>query len=211
VLFSAPPSAQGGADSTFDLHFRVYCDPPAGLDLCFDKSGWKTASDIRAAFQKRVMPVLNRIYEPTHVSFRLYDLSYDTTHPQFAAVKTPGKLDPPDLDADAIRDMREIARLPGNAGRIQVFVCPPRHGLLGHPDRVHAAAATTTCSRATRTTAGPVRTGSVKRSRTTASSWAPVSPATRYCSATRWGTTSASLTPTPGRTRHRRRRCAPRR
>jgi hypothetical protein len=124
VLLFAPPAAQGGADSTFDLHFRVYCDPPAGPNLCFDKSGWKTASDIRAAFQTRVMPVLNRIYEPTLVSFRLYDFSYDTTRPQFAAVKTPGKLDPPDLEADAIRDMREIARLPGNMGRIQVFVLP---------------------------------------------------------------------------------------
>ncbi len=123
-LLFAPLVAQGGADDTFDLQFRVYCDPPAGPNLCFDKSGWKTANDIRAAFQKRVMPVLNRIYEPTHVSFRLYDLSYDTTHPQFAAVKTPGKFDPPDLDADAIRDMREIARLPGNTGRIQVFVLP---------------------------------------------------------------------------------------
>ena len=95
---------------TFDLQFRVYCDPPSGPNLCSDKSGWKTASDIRAAFQKRVMPVLNRIYEPTKVSFRLYDLSYDTTQPQFDAVKTPGKLDP--LDADAIRDMREQC-LPG--------------------------------------------------------------------------------------------------
>jgi hypothetical protein len=124
VLLFAPIAAQGGADRTYDLHFRVYCEPPAGVDLCFDKSGWKSASDIRAAFQKRVMPVLNRIYEPTHVSFRLYDLSYDTTQPQFAGVKTPGKLDPPDADADTIRDLREIARLPGNAGRIQVFALP---------------------------------------------------------------------------------------
>ena len=124
VLLFSPLAAQGGADWTFDLQFRVYCDLPSGPNLCFDKSGWKTASDIRAAFQKRVMPVLNRIYEPTRVSFRLYDLSYDTTQPAFAAVKTPGKLDPPDLDAGAIRDMREIARLPGNTGRIQVFVLP---------------------------------------------------------------------------------------
>lgn len=90
-LLLAPPAAQGGADHTFDLHFRVHCDPPSGTNLCFDESSWKTASDIRAAFQKRVMPVLNRIYEPTRGSFRLYDLSYDTTRPDFAGVKTPGK------------------------------------------------------------------------------------------------------------------------
>jgi hypothetical protein len=124
ALLLAASAAGAGADRTFDLHFRVYCDPPAGTDLCFDKSGWKTANDIRAAFQKRVMPVLNRIYEPTGVSFRLYALDYDTSQPAFAAVKTPGKLDPPDADADAIRDMREIARLPANAGRVQVFVLP---------------------------------------------------------------------------------------
>lgn len=121
---AAPLAAPAAVDVTYDLHFRVYCDPPSGPDLCFDKSGWQSVADIHAAYAKRVVPVLNRIYEPTGISFRLHALTYDESRPDFTAVERPSDLDPPTTDDDAIREMREIARLPANAGRIQVFALP---------------------------------------------------------------------------------------
>lgn len=124
VLGLAPLAAPAVVDVTYDLHFRVYCDPPSGPELCFQGSGWTSVADIRAAYAKRVVPVLNRIYEPTGISFRLHALDYDESRPDFTAVERPSKLDPPTTADDAIRDMREIARLPANAGRIQVFALP---------------------------------------------------------------------------------------
>ena len=142
-----PARAEAGADTTLALHFRVYCDPPSGPNLCFPSSNWKTPDDIRKDFQKRIMPVLNRIYEPTHISFQLYGVSYDESHPEFTAVKTTGDPDVNPVDALAFHAMREIAAQPANRGRIQVFALPhlgtnfsgvaPSYACTGGDDDLH--------------------------------------------------------------------------
>ena len=104
------------ASRTLDVHVRFFCDP-SPIGIC-NRASWQTLDDVKQDYRSFVFPVLNQTFMRSRVSFRLYDITLDTTHPEFAAFLRPSK-NP--LESAALN---EIAAAPANRTRLTLFGLP---------------------------------------------------------------------------------------
>jgi len=105
-----------GADRTIDVHVRFYCDVSA-VGIC-GRPSWQTLADVERDYRRFVFPVLNQSFMRSGVSFRLYDVTLDTTHPEFSTFLRPEK-NPLETAA-----LKKIAAAPANRSRITLFGLP---------------------------------------------------------------------------------------
>jgi len=116
ITLLAPDAFAAGADRTIDVDVRFYCNASA-TGIC-GQSAWQTLDDVKRDYRRFVFPVLNQVFKRSRVSFRLYDVTLDTTHPEFAAYLHPNK------NPLETADLKKIAALPANRSRITLFGLP---------------------------------------------------------------------------------------
>jgi len=112
----APSADAPAADRTIDVHVRLYCDP-SPVEIC-GRASWKTIEDVKRDYRRFIFPVLNQTFLRSEVSFRLYDVTLDTTHPEFSAYLHP-KTNPLETAA-----LKRIAAEPANRSRVTLFGLP---------------------------------------------------------------------------------------
>lgn len=114
--FGAGPLFAAPATRTIDVHVRFYCNPSA-VGIC-DRASWQTLDDVKRDYRRLVLPVLNQSFLRSRLSFRLYDVTLDTTHPEFTGFLRPSK-NPLETAA-----LKELAAAPANRTRLTLFGLP---------------------------------------------------------------------------------------